>query len=565
MHKNWFSHNRKIYLILILGWLVLNLIQAWVTQLHYDEAYYWVYSQKLDWGYFDHPPMVALLVKLGYSIFHNELGVRLLFVFMGTATLSMILYLIKEAEKLSLIIIFLFSITLLHVHVCGFIAIPDTPLVFFATLFFVAYREFLKNDSYKLAIAIGVIASAMLYSKYHGILILLFTVLSNIKILKNKKTWVAIFIIIVLMLPHLWWQIQNQFPTMNFQLMGRLRGFALREPVNYILGQLALPGLITGIILIYLAIVYKPIDHFEKSLKWNIFGFYLFFLLFSFKMGIEAHWTAAIIPPLAFISFKAIRDKELLLKWFKPLAIIGIVLLFSMRIIIANDSIANFLKVDTKFNNWRQFALKTKELANGREVIFISSYKRPAEYSFYTGQMTPSVAKIGYRYSYYDFNHFDDSLAQKTVILIEGGAEKSDSFYIGDGSDKLKYYTLSNYSPYHQFKLDYIANKLIVKQTDTVVIPVLLTNVSNNVIHLNKNLQMLPKICCEMNGPIYSQWFNNLDNYTENKIIYPNDSIRMIMKLPMHSKPGDYVVRFHVAFGDGLRGSSGKAIKIKVE
>ena len=61
------------------SWIILGLIQSRFTELLDDEAYYWVYSKFLDWGYFDHPPMVALLIKLGYSIFQNELGVRLLF------------------------------------------------------------------------------------------------------------------------------------------------------------------------------------------------------------------------------------------------------------------------------------------------------------------------------------------------------------------------------------------------------------------------------------------------------------------------------------------------------
>jgi len=57
-------------------WLLLGLVQSGLTELLDDEAYYWVYGQYLDWGYFDHPPMIGLLVKAGYSIFPNELGVR---------------------------------------------------------------------------------------------------------------------------------------------------------------------------------------------------------------------------------------------------------------------------------------------------------------------------------------------------------------------------------------------------------------------------------------------------------------------------------------------------------
>ena len=32
-----------------------------------DEAYYWMWGQKLDWSYFDHPPLHAWLLRLSRS------------------------------------------------------------------------------------------------------------------------------------------------------------------------------------------------------------------------------------------------------------------------------------------------------------------------------------------------------------------------------------------------------------------------------------------------------------------------------------------------------------------
>jgi 4-amino-4-deoxy-L-arabinose transferase-like glycosyltransferase len=61
----------------------VNLIQATFTGLLHDEAYYWVWSKHLDWGYFDHPPMIALLIKAGTIIGDTELGVRLIFVILS--------------------------------------------------------------------------------------------------------------------------------------------------------------------------------------------------------------------------------------------------------------------------------------------------------------------------------------------------------------------------------------------------------------------------------------------------------------------------------------------------
>src|SRR6202008_206361 len=68
-------------------WFVINLVQAGSTELFDDEAYYWMYSNYPAWGYFDHPPMIAWVIKGGYSFFPNEFGTRLFIVIMNTATL----------------------------------------------------------------------------------------------------------------------------------------------------------------------------------------------------------------------------------------------------------------------------------------------------------------------------------------------------------------------------------------------------------------------------------------------------------------------------------------------
>src|ERR1700754_4775394 len=83
---HYFKKNQYKNLFLLV-WLLLALFQAGCTELMDDEAYYWVYSRHLDWGYFDHPPMVALLIRIGYTLFHNEFGVRVCMVVLNLLTL----------------------------------------------------------------------------------------------------------------------------------------------------------------------------------------------------------------------------------------------------------------------------------------------------------------------------------------------------------------------------------------------------------------------------------------------------------------------------------------------
>ena len=62
----------------ILALVALRLVAAAWTPLTFDEAYYWMWSKHLAGGYYDHPPMVALVIRLGTMIAGDtELGVRL--------------------------------------------------------------------------------------------------------------------------------------------------------------------------------------------------------------------------------------------------------------------------------------------------------------------------------------------------------------------------------------------------------------------------------------------------------------------------------------------------------
>lgn len=69
------------------SWLVIALVMftalrlwvCWDLPLSPDEAYYWIWSRALAPGYLDHPPMVALFVRLGTWIAGDTpLGIRLL-------------------------------------------------------------------------------------------------------------------------------------------------------------------------------------------------------------------------------------------------------------------------------------------------------------------------------------------------------------------------------------------------------------------------------------------------------------------------------------------------------
>jgi len=554
-----------LYWFFLITWLLLNLLQAGLSQLHYDEAYYWIYSKHLAWGYFDHPPMVALLVKAGYAIFQSEIGVRLFFVLMGTLTLAMVCYLINETEKLFFLFLFLISIPLFHLHVCGFLAIPDTPLVFFATLFFVLYREHLRKDTYLIAVSLGLVAAAMLYSKYHGILVIFFTILSNLKLLKNKKTWLAALIIVLAMVPHLWWQYVNQFPTLNFQLMDRFRQVSFHEPFVFMLGQLALPGFFSGVILAFLTIVYKPVDAFEKTLKWNIFGIILFFFFFGFKVGVEIHWTAAAFPPLAYISFKSLRNREKIIRWFKPLAIIGILFIFLLRLLIANDYLANKLKINTSFNNWKEFSISVEKIAKGRDVVFNSSYKRPSEYSFYSRKPSVSIATLGYRYSQFDFENYDEYFIHKNIVLV-GTENKADSSFKDESFKIVTYQNVPNFMTFEHIEIFPEYKQIIGIAGDSIKMKVGLKNVSDRNMIFDENQNFIPKFGYTINRENFKyESFKPLQEIANRKVLLKNEMVYSTINISFPKDKGKYELRYAIIYGKDFRGKVSNGIKLVAE
>src|SRR5262252_3242161 len=68
----------------VLALVALRLVAAAWTPLIFDEAYYWTWSKHLARGYYDHPPMVALVIRGGTLIAGDtEFGVRLLSILLG--------------------------------------------------------------------------------------------------------------------------------------------------------------------------------------------------------------------------------------------------------------------------------------------------------------------------------------------------------------------------------------------------------------------------------------------------------------------------------------------------
>jgi len=265
--------------------LLLNLVQAAFTELLYDEAYYWYYAQNISWGYFDHPPMVAWMIALGSNLIPGELGVRVVSVLMGIGTLFLLWLLIDapgKRENPARVLLWFLSITLLHAY--GFLSLPDTPLLFFTALFLLAYRYFLRSPGMVPAVGLGLVMAALMYSKYHAALVILFVLLSNLKLLRSGYAWLALAVSLLAYFPHLYWLYEQEFVSVRYHLFERPNqpySFS-KFTAGYFLNLIALFGLTFP--WAYLSLwKYRPTDTFRRSLKFVAWGIFLFFLFSSFQ------------------------------------------------------------------------------------------------------------------------------------------------------------------------------------------------------------------------------------------------------------------------------------------
>src|ERR1035437_3174494 len=178
-------------------WGILNLVQARLTSLNNDEAYYWMYSKHLAWGYFDHPPMIALMIRMGYFFFQNELGVRIIVVLSQlVALLAIWLVIDKEQRKKkeNILLFFMLAAILPVFNIYGFIATPDAPLILFSAIFLLVYKMFLEDESWLNTLFLGLSFTALMYSKYHSGLLIILIILANPGLLKSIRFYMAAFL-----------------------------------------------------------------------------------------------------------------------------------------------------------------------------------------------------------------------------------------------------------------------------------------------------------------------------------------------------------------------------------
>jgi len=393
---------QRLFAIGAIALLLLNLLQASFSTLLDDEAYYWMYSQHLDWGYFDHPPMIALMIRTGYSIFHNTVGVRL-FSILATFSSMLIMYRLVDGRNPVRLIAIILSIAFIQLG--GFLAVPDVALVFFSTAFLWSFKHFLKYQTWWDGILLGFCMAALLYSKYQGLLLIILCLAANPGLIKRKSFWLAAAIGTILFLPHLYWQYRHGFPPLQYFLSDQYarKTYAFFYTRDYVGGQLLFFGPLIGW-MIFLAAFSRKFDHeaWTRTLKVIFLGVIGFFFLASFKGVVEPNWTAVATVPGILLLHQYLNGTpklERTLYWLCP---VSVFLIMIVRIAFVKDLVGTRVELNKELHDVKKWSSFVRQKAGKYPVLFVNSYQRASKYSFYQHLPTTSFNGVDYRNNQYD-------------------------------------------------------------------------------------------------------------------------------------------------------------------
>ncbi|MGA9952275.1 MAG: glycosyltransferase family 39 protein [Bradyrhizobium sp.] len=389
--------------------VLLRLVGAAWTPLTFDEAYYWIWSKHLALGYYDHPPGVALVIRLGTMIAGDtEFGVRLVSILLALP-MSFAVYRTAEilfgGQRVAATATILLNVTLMAA-VGTMIVTPDSPLLVASSfvLFFLA--KVLESGRGAWWLAVGAAAGAALASKYTAMFFgpaILIWLISSPKL----RTWLASpwlylggLVALIVFSPVILWNADHGWVSFIKQL-GRSEvvqfkpGFigeliptqiAFATPLVFILGAMGLYALARreGGALAARALI--------NAMFWTIT---LYFLWHSLHARVEANWFAPVYPAFAIAAAVAAnltrweprpqRVVNYCLRWASPVGI----LMFAARIVQADTGVLTGFRRDATVRSvgvgWQTLAAEIEAVRTrvGASCVLAPDYGTASWLTFY--------------------------------------------------------------------------------------------------------------------------------------------------------------------------------------
>ncbi|XIA63826.1 glycosyltransferase family 39 protein [Bradyrhizobium sp. TZ2] len=392
----------------ILALVALRLVAAAVTPITFDEAYYWMWSKHLAGGYYDHPPMVAVVIRLGTLIAGDtELGVRLVSILLALP-MSWAVYqaaFILFGGRVAAAAALYLNITLLAA-VGTMIVTPDAPLLVASSFLLFALAKVLQTGRGAWWLAVGAAAGCALLSKYTAlffgpaILIWLGAVPKLRRWLISPWLYLGGLVALLMFAPVILWNADHNWVSFIKQ-MGRARiedfrpvfiaeliptQIAFATPLVWLLGAMGLYALYRS------RAGALPARVLVNTMFWTIVAY---FIWHSLHARVEANWFAPVYPAFAIAAAVAAhlapwqprqqRTVDFCRRWAAPSGI----LMFVLLIVQANTGVLSGYRRDATVRSvgvgWRETAgaIEAARARAGATCVLAQDYGTTGWLAFY--------------------------------------------------------------------------------------------------------------------------------------------------------------------------------------
>ena len=450
------TYTTYVFIIIVLSFL-LRLCCVNSYDLLVEEAYYWNYSQHLDFGYLDHPPMVALLIKMTTSIFGtHEFGVRIssMFCWLLTAFFSFKLtqLITRGAGQYAVMLLAILPFFFLQ----SLVITPDQPLIVcWSAALYCLYRSLVLSEPQYwygagLWIGLGLLSKYTIVLLGPAALIYVCIVPTARPWLTRKEPYLAALIATILFTPVIYWNATHEWISFAFQSTRRLHDTSAFS-FHHFVGLLLLFLLPSGLLGLWMLLRVKENTLKSTGLSLQPIRFFQIFTLiplivfgvFSLNHHIKFNWIGpsllALIPWLAILIKQSIQSSNPHI--FKGWLISAIVLFLCYSVMIFTMMTGTPERAYTlffnKFIDWSDLTKQVVTIANNVEaqtntvpiIIPLDTYNISSELNFYQekfiehGDIQKSYAIEGRHYFggnslMYQYWSNKKNLAGNTLILI---------------------------------------------------------------------------------------------------------------------------------------------------
>ncbi len=290
----------------------IRLLCAAITPLSFDESLYWVWSKHIAGGYYDHPPVNPILIRLGTTLFGNtQFGVRVfnvLLVLPASWALWRSAAILFNDEKIGATAALYFNLSLV-MAVGSVLSTPDNAVVAATTFLLLMLVQLYATGRAEWWLAIGIAFGVGMLSKYSliffavSILAWLLLVPELRKWLATPWPWVSGLIALAVFSPTLIWNAEHHWASVLYQYnrlvvhewtlhyLGELilTQIGLTTPPIFVLGCMGVAALLRGETATY------PARVLINAMIWPIA---LYFIWHTFHGRVEGNWPEPMQPAL---------------------------------------------------------------------------------------------------------------------------------------------------------------------------------------------------------------------------------------------------------------------------